>query len=91
MGGMSAAIESGLAKSMIEESAAKKQARVDSGADVVVGVNKYKLENPEEVDVLSINNESVRKQQIAKLEVRAHPAGAVQGPTLLTRQSCCRL
>ena len=72
MGGMSAAIESGMAKSMIEESAAKKQARVDSGADVVVGVNKYKLENPETVDVLSINNEEVRKHQVAKLNaVRA--------------------
>ena len=66
---MSAAIESGMAKSMIEEAAAKKQARVDSGADVVVGTNKYVLENQESVDVLSISNERVRVSQLAKLKV----------------------
>ena len=72
LGGMTKAVESGMPKLRIEESAAHRQARVDRGEDVVVGVNKYKVENPELVDVLDIDNASVLAQQIAKLEkVRA--------------------
>jgi methylmalonyl-CoA mutase len=68
LGGMTKAVESGMPKLRIEESAAGRQARIDRGEDVVVGVNKYKVENPELVDVLDIDNASVLAQQIAKLE-----------------------
>ncbi|MBX3314165.1 MAG: methylmalonyl-CoA mutase [Actinobacteria bacterium] len=72
LGGMTKAVESGMPKLRIEESAARRQARIDRGEDVVVGVNKYKLENPELVDVLDIDNAAVLAQQVAKLEkVRA--------------------
>ncbi|MCU1357929.1 MAG: methylmalonyl-CoA mutase [Acidimicrobiales bacterium] len=68
LGGMTKAVESGMPKLRIEESAAGRQARVDRGEDVVVGVNKYKVANPELVDVLDIDNATVLAQQIAKLE-----------------------
>lgn len=68
LGGMAKAIESGMPKLRIEEAAAKKQARIDSGQDTVVGVNKYKSPNGERVDVLQIDNTIVRKKQIAQLE-----------------------
>jgi methylmalonyl-CoA mutase len=66
-GGMAKAIEGGMAKWRIAEAAAKKQARVDSGLDVVVGVNKYKPKNDELVDVLSIDNSSVRAEQAGRI------------------------
>jgi len=68
LGGMTKAVESGMPKLRIEESAARRQARIDRGEEVVVGVNKYKVANPELVDVLDIDNASVLAQQIAKLE-----------------------
>ncbi|KAH9260249.1 hypothetical protein BASA81_001418 [Batrachochytrium salamandrivorans] len=68
MGGMKKAIETGMPKLRIEESAAKKQARVDSGKDVVVGVNKYVLKNQDPIEVLSIDNTEVRAKQIARLD-----------------------
>ena len=72
LGGMTKAVESGMPKLRIEESAARRQARVDRGEETVVGVNKYRPENPEMVDVLDIDNTDVRRQQLAKLErVRA--------------------
>ena len=72
LGGMTKAVESGMPKLRIEESAARRQARVDRGDDVVVGVNKYVPDDVELVDVLSIDNTKVREGQIAKLErVRA--------------------
>ena len=72
LGGMTKAVESGMPKLRIEESAALRQARIDRGEEVVVGVNKYKVENPEQVDVLDIDNRAVLAQQKAKLErVRA--------------------
>jgi methylmalonyl-CoA mutase len=61
-------VASGMPKLRIEESAAKRQARVDRGEDVVVGVNKYIPENPEMVDVLDIDNTAVREAQIARLD-----------------------
>jgi methylmalonyl-CoA mutase len=67
-GGMTKAIEAGLPKLRIEEVAARTQARIDSGRQVVVGVNKYQLEADEMIDVLKVNNSSVRAQQIVKLE-----------------------
>lgn len=67
-GGMAAFIESGAAKLRIEEAAALKQGRIDSGQDVIVGVNKYRLEEEEEVDVRSIDNKAVREAQCRHLE-----------------------
>ncbi len=68
LGGMTKAINSGMPKLRIEEAAAKKQARVDRGDDVVVGVNKYRVENPDQVDVLDIDNTAVRESQIKRLD-----------------------
>jgi len=67
-GGMAKAIEQGLPKLRIEESAAKKQARIDRGEDVIVGVNKYQLEKEEELDILEVDNVAVRESQIARLK-----------------------
>jgi methylmalonyl-CoA mutase len=67
-GGMARAIESGLPKLRIEEAAARKQARIDRGDDVIVGVNKYRVEQADEVDVLEIDNEAVRQSQLRRLE-----------------------
>ena len=67
MGGMVKAVASGWAKLKIEESAAQKQARVDSGADVIVGVNKYRLAKEDPVDILEVDNHKVREQQVARL------------------------
>ncbi|HEY2835541.1 MAG TPA: methylmalonyl-CoA mutase [Rhizomicrobium sp.] len=67
-GGMTAAVEAGWPKLEIEASAARRQARVDRGEDVIVGVNKFRLENEPPIDVRSIDNSQVRAAQIAKLE-----------------------
>jgi methylmalonyl-CoA mutase len=67
MGGMTAAVDSGWAKLKIEASAAEKQARIDSGADVIVGVNKYKLAKEDPIDILDVDNVKVREGQIARL------------------------
>src|SRR5690606_40784180 len=67
MGGMTKAVESGWAKMKIEECAAEKQARIDSGKDVIVGVNKYRLEKEEPIDFLAIDNHAVREAQIAQI------------------------
>ncbi len=66
-GGMAKAIETGLPKLRIEESAARKQARIDRGEDVIVGVNKYRLQEEADVDILEIDNEKVRKSQVEAL------------------------
>ena len=68
MGGMTRAVESGWAKLRIEASAAEKQARIDSGRDVIVGVNKFKLDKEEPVEILEIDNVAVRDNQIARLQ-----------------------
>ncbi|MCR9104598.1 MAG: methylmalonyl-CoA mutase [Gammaproteobacteria bacterium] len=77
-GGMAKAIETGMPKLRIEEAAAKKQARIDRGEDVIVGVNKYKLDIEEDVDILQIDNAAVRDAQLARLaslrEARDEPA-----------------
>ncbi len=67
LGGMTKAINSGMHKLRIEESAAKRQARIDRGEEAVVGVNKYRLEEPSLVDVLDIDNTAVRESQVARL------------------------
>ncbi|MEH6570702.1 MAG: methylmalonyl-CoA mutase [Halioglobus sp.] len=66
-GGMAKAIETGMPKLRIEEAAARKQARIDRGEDVIVGVNKYKIDSNEEMDVLEIDDNAVRESQLAKL------------------------
>mgnify|MGYP000403919146 CR=1 FL=1 len=66
-GGMAKAIETGMPKLKIEESAARKQARIDRGEDVIVGVNKYTLAEEEEVDILEIDNDKVRQSQLDRL------------------------
>lgn len=68
LGGMAKAIEKGIPKLRIEEAAAKTQARIDGGVQTVVGVNKFKPESEETIDVLKVDNAEVRGQQIAKLE-----------------------
>jgi methylmalonyl-CoA mutase len=67
-GGMTKAIEAGIPKMRIEQAAAKKQARIDSGQDIIVGVNKYQLEEEEELQILEVDNAEVRRQQIERLE-----------------------
>ncbi|MCU1396207.1 MAG: methylmalonyl-CoA mutase, large subunit, partial [Ilumatobacteraceae bacterium] len=67
VGGMTAAIEAGIPKLRIEEAAARTQARIDSGRQPVIGVNKYRLDVPETIDVLKVDNTAVRNEQIAKL------------------------
>ena len=80
MGGMTKAIEMGMPKLKIEESATSRQARVDTGEDVIVGVNKYKLESEDQIEIRDIDNSAVRDSQIRRLEqIRAsRDAGAVE-------------
>ena len=68
LGGMAKAIEAGLPKLRIEEAAARTQARIDSGRQTVVGVNKYRLDETENIDVLKVDNAAVRASQLRKLE-----------------------
>ena len=68
LGGMTKAIETGMPKLRIEESAAKKQAAIDSSRDVIVGVNKYQLAEEDDIDVLDVDNDAVREAQIARLD-----------------------
>lgn len=68
LGGMAKAIETGLPKMRIEEAAARTQARIDSGAQTIVGINKYRLEKEEPIDILEIDNTAVRNEQIEKLK-----------------------
>ncbi|AWM33268.1 methylmalonyl-CoA mutase [Hymenobacter nivis] len=67
LGGMAKAIETGLPKLRIEEAAARKQARIDAGKEVIVGVNKYQTDEKTEVEVLDIDNDAVRESQMARL------------------------
>jgi methylmalonyl-CoA mutase len=68
LGGMTRAIVAGMPKLRIEESATRRQARIDSGEDVIVGVNKYRLEQEDELDVRDIDNSAVRRAQVERLE-----------------------
>jgi methylmalonyl-CoA mutase len=67
LGGMTKAIKSGVPKLRIEEAAARKQARIDSGQDIIVGVNQFKLENEDALHILEVDNELVRSQQLERL------------------------
>ena len=68
LGGMTKAIEAGIPKLRIEEAAARKQARIDSGQDIIVGVNQYRLEKEDPLHILDVDNQMVRKQQIDQLK-----------------------
>jgi len=68
LGGMAKAIENGIPKLRIEEASARRQARIDSGEELVVGLNVYKLSNQEPIDILDVDNEAVLKAQIKRLE-----------------------
>ena len=68
LGGMTKAIEAGIPKLRIEEAAARKQARIDSSQDVIVGINKYRLEKEDPLHILDVDNQMVRKQQLEQLD-----------------------
>lgn len=68
LGGMTKAIEAGIPKLRIEEAAARKQARIDSGQDIIVGVNKYRLKKEDPLQILEVDNQTVRRQQVERLE-----------------------
>lgn len=68
LGGMTKAIEAGIPKLRIEEAAARKQARIDSGQDVIVGVNRFRLEKEDPLHILEVDNQEVRRQQIERLQ-----------------------
>ncbi|WP_031429218.1 methylmalonyl-CoA mutase [Flavimarina sp. Hel_I_48] len=68
LGGMTKAIEKGIPKLRIEEAAARKQARIDSGQDVIVGINKYRLEKEDDLQILEVDNAAVRKSQLERLK-----------------------
>ena len=68
LGGMTKAIEAGIPKMRIEEAAARKQARIDNETDIIVGTNKYRLQKEDELVTLEVDNQTVRSQQIARLE-----------------------
>ena len=73
LGGMAKAIETGIPKMRIEEAAARKQARIDSGTDTIVGINRYRLEKEDPIDILAVDNTAVREAQIKRLkELRAN-------------------
>jgi len=67
LGGMAAAIETGIPKMRIEEAAARKQARIDSGKDIIVGVNQYRLDKEDPIDILEVDNTAVRQAQLDRL------------------------
>ncbi len=68
LGGMAKAIETGLPKMRIEEAAAKKQAQIDSNEEIIIGVNRYRLDEEDPIDILNIDNTMVRKKQIERIE-----------------------
>jgi methylmalonyl-CoA mutase len=91
MGGMTRAVESGWAKLRIEQCAAEKQARIDAGKDVIVGVNKYHLDEEAAVDIREIDNTAVRDSQIARLaEIRAGRDAAAVERALAALTECAR-
>jgi methylmalonyl-CoA mutase len=91
MGGMTQAVDSGWAKLKIEASAAEKQARIDSGKDVIVGVNKYRSAKQDPIDILEVDNHKVREQQIARLQqIRATRDTAAVKAALEALTECAR-
>ena len=91
LGGMTEAVSAGLPKSRIEESAAKKQAAIDQGLEVIVGVNKYKPKDHENVEILNVDNISVRKSQIDRLnQIKATRDNSICQKKLEDLENICR-
>ncbi|XP_077978455.1 methylmalonyl-CoA mutase, mitochondrial-like [Glandiceps talaboti] len=91
MGGMAEAVIQGMPKLKIEECAARRQARIDSKQEVIVGVNKYKLDKEDSIDVLQIDNTRVREEQIARLkDVKAKRNAKAAEDILNAITECCR-
>ena len=89
LGGMAKAIESGIPKMRIEAAAARKQARIDSGNDIIVGLNKYRLEKEDPIDILDVDNTAVRISQIQRLqELRAKRDDAAVKAALAAITKC---
>ncbi len=85
LGGMSAAIETGLPKMRIEEAAARKQARIDARKDIIVGVNKYHIEKEEAFDILEVDNSAVRQSQIIRLQKLKSERNQLETDAILNR------
>ena len=91
LGGMTKAIEAGIPKLRIEEASARKQARIDSAQDIIVGVNKYRLEKEDPLHILDVDNQMVRKQQIERLEhIKATRDAAKVKASLEKLTNCAR-
>ncbi|MDM1367974.1 methylmalonyl-CoA mutase [Myroides marinus] len=91
LGGMTKAIEAGIPKLRIEEAAARKQARIDSGQDVIVGVNKYRLEKEDPLHILEVDNQTVRKAQIDRLNhIKATRDNAKVAEALAALTECAK-
>lgn len=90
LGGMTKAIEKGIPKMKIEEAAAQKQARIDSGQDKIVGVNIYVDDNQEDIELLEVNNEEVRRQQINRInDVKLHRDNQKTKDSLKALEKAC--
>jgi methylmalonyl-CoA mutase len=89
MGGMTHAVETGWAKLKIEASAAEKQARIDSGRDVIVGVNKYRLGKEDPIEILDIDNHAVRENQVQRLQALRAKRDAKAVQAALAALSAC--
>ena len=91
LGGMAKAIETGIPKMRIQEAAARKQARIDSGNDTIVGINRYRLEKEDPIDILAVDNTAVREAQIKRLnELRANRDEAKVKAALAAITECVR-
>jgi methylmalonyl-CoA mutase len=91
LGGMSKAIETGIPKMRIEEAAAKKQARIDSGKDVIVGVNRYQVDEQTEIDILEVDNSKVRSQQVDSLnDIKSSRNNQLVDELLKQLEDCAR-
>ncbi len=90
-GGMAQAIEAGLPKLRIEEASARRQAHIDSGAEIIVGVNKYRLPKEDPIEILEVDNTEVRRQQVVRLEeLRSGRDSAAVGAALEALTDCAR-
>ncbi|PKD43164.1 methylmalonyl-CoA mutase [Rhodohalobacter barkolensis] len=89
LGGMAKAIEAGVPKMRIEEAAARKQARIDSGKETIVGINKYRLAKEEPIDILEVDNEKVRLSQIERLQKLKTERNQDEVDTSLTALTKC--
>ena len=91
LGGMTKAIEAGIPKLRIEEAAARKQARIDSTQDIIVGVNKYRLEKEDPLHILDVDNDMVRKQQVERLaEIKAKRDTAKAAKSIQDLTECAK-